>query len=307
MGRRYCGVALALAIAALWTAPAAAQAPLRKIGELDLQIRGVSASCEPPAPVIPRHIASAVRIVVRSGATELSSADVGQLFGDGFIVEGELSGPGLTATVTLPHLDPGEPPPADPLLLPIPALPAAGDYTLSNLRVVSRGRPVLDVAPASVLVKVIDQVLVTSVKTRPLTLDELRDRGVDLSSPDNYLGFAFTLGLKLESSVVSFMMPVVFDRQGRVVPEPIQPPPAPPRSGTTMAAAMPTFVPMLLEAEPDVPGGPLPSLQLPQGAGAVRIPGVLVIPGNVGLPQAVLLRPAVRGERRAGWLRAGGP
>ncbi len=282
MGRRALIAALVSAIAAVGAAPARAQAPLRKIGELDLRVVGVSAACEPSNPVVPRNTSSAVRIVVRSGASELSLGDVARFVGAGFEVEGELSGPGLATTVTLPQRQPGDALPADPLLLPIPALPNAGDYFLSNLRLVSAGRPVLDVSPAQVVLKVIDQILVTSVKTRPLTLDELRDRGVDLSNPDNYLGFAFTLGLKLESGIVNLTMPVVFDRQGKVVPEAIQPPPPPPRTSSATVPVMPTIVPMLLEAEADEPGGPPPSLQLPQSDGAVRIPSVLVIPGNVG-------------------------
>ena len=80
------------------------------------------------------------------------------------------------------------------------------------------GRPVLDVQPQHVPVKVIDQVLVTSVKTRPLTLDEIREKGIVLDS-DDYLGFEFTLGLKLESKPVNLTFPVVFDRQGVPVPQ----------------------------------------------------------------------------------------
>jgi len=46
---------------------------------------------------------------------------------------------------------------------------------------------------------------------------------------------------------------------------------------------MPTIVPVLLDAEPAFEGGPPPSLDLPGlGGGPVRIPGVLVIPGDVG-------------------------
>ena len=299
MGRRVLAVVLAIAG---FAAPASAQAPLRKIGELDLRILGVSAACEPASPVVPKNTASAVRIVVRSGGTELSSADVAELFGAGFAVGAELSGPGLAATLTLPHLEPGDALPADPMLLPIPALPAAGDYTLANLRIVSGGRPVLDVAPSSVVVKVIDQILVTSVKTRPLTLDELRDRGVDLSSPDNYLGFAFTLGLKLESNVVSFTMPVVFDRQGRIVPEPI--------NATRRAAALVRRAGVHADLRADAarrrggrrhgrPGAVTPAAtRWRTGPHPERARD----PRQRRLPQAVLLGTAVRRERRAGGL-----
>ena len=104
----------------------------------------------------------------------------------------------------------------------------------------------LDVTPQSVTVEVIEQVLVTSVKTRALTLDEIREKGIVLDS-DDYLGFEFTLGLKLESQPVTLSFPVVFDRQGVPIPDPLTPPPAPARQGVPM----PTMVPLLLDAFAD--------------------------------------------------------
>ena len=269
------------ALACLAAVPAEAQAPLRKIGEMELSLLGVSATVDPLEPVVPKNIASAVRIVVRAGATELSTGDLARFLGPDFAVKGELSGPGLKATLTLPALEEGEPLPSDPLLLPLPALPVAGDYELANLRIEKKGLPALDVSPSRVPVKVIDQILVTSVRTRALTLDEIRARGVDLSGAENYLGFSFAIGLKLESQVVQIDMPVVFNREGHVVPQPLEPPPAPPRVGAALA---PTIVPMLLQPEEEAgPGaGPPPKLELPGGGGGFSIPALLVIPGDVG-------------------------
>ena len=264
------------------SAPSSAQTPLRKIGELELAVRGLSATVEPENPVVPKNVASAVRVVVRAGDRELTTAEAAEFLGPAFEVQGELSGPGLTATLSLPQREPGDPLPADPFLLHFPPLPTAGDYSLANLRVVAGGRTVLDVAPSRVTVDVIERVLVTSVQTRPLTLDEIVARGVDLSDAENYLGFGFTLGMKLESEAVQITFPVIFDRDGAVVPEPLQPPPAPPRAaGPVSLPRMPTIVPLLLEAEGDSPDSPPLSLQLPGGE-PVRIPGLLVIPGDVG-------------------------
>jgi hypothetical protein len=60
---------------------------------------------------------------------------------------------------------------------------------------------------------------VTSVKTRPLTLDEIREKGIVLDS-DDYLGFEFTMALSLDSKAVNFSFPVVFNRQGVAIPSP---------------------------------------------------------------------------------------
>ncbi|HWW94622.1 MAG TPA: hypothetical protein VN375_14735, partial [Vicinamibacteria bacterium] len=73
--------------------PAWAQAPLRKIGEADLSILGVSATVDPLNPSVPKNVASAVRLVVTAGGTPLTSADVPRFLGTGFQVAAELSGP----------------------------------------------------------------------------------------------------------------------------------------------------------------------------------------------------------------------
>jgi hypothetical protein len=255
-----------------------AQGP-RKIGELELQLLGVSAAVEPVNPTVPKNTASAVRIVVRAGGSELSAGDVARFLGAGFRVEAQLSGPGLAAALFIPQDLPADTLPADPLLLPIPALTTAGDYTLSGIRIVAPDKPTLDATPSRITVKIIDQILVTSVKTRPLTLDEIKAKGIVLDS-DDYLGFEFTLGMKLESKPVNLSFPVVFDRKGVQVPQPTLPPAAPVR-----AALPPMIVPMLLEAEAPEPGEggvkPRIPLTLPNGQ-PIRIPSLLVIPGNVG-------------------------
>ncbi len=271
---------LALLLAVLPSA-ARAQTPLRKIGEMEVALVGLHATVDPINPVVPKNTPSGVRVVVKAGAQELSAADLAALYGAGFHVEALLSGPGLPTTIDLPHVGPGEVLPADPLLLPLPALPQGGDYQLTNIRIVAGGAIALDVDPPQVTVKVIDQILITSVKTRSLTLEEIKQKGIVLDS-DDYLGFEFTLGLKLESNPVNISFPVVFDRQGVVVPQPIQPPPAPDRT-TVALPPLPAIVPMLLEGEVIQEGGAKEkvSLTLPNGT-PIRIPSVLVIPGNVG-------------------------
>jgi PA14 domain-containing protein/chitobiase/beta-hexosaminidase-like protein/Big-like domain-containing protein/carboxypeptidase family protein len=265
---------------ALVPSAARAQAPLRKIGEMELALVGLHATVDPLNPTVPKNTASGVRVVVMAGDRELSAAEVAAFFKGSFQVQALLSGPGLPTAVDLPHLRDGESLPVDPLLLPLPPLPQGGEYQLTNIRIFGNGTT-LDVEPQTVIVKAIDQILVTSVKTRALTLDEIKAKGIVLDS-DAYLGFEFTLGLKLESNPVNISFPVVFDRQGVPVPQPIQPPPAPDRTGIPLPA-LPTIVPMLLEFEVADGGGGTEKvpLTLPNGT-PIRIPSVLVIPGNVG-------------------------
>ena len=136
-----------------------------------------------------------------------------RLLGGPFQVQAELSGPGLSGTLSLPLTGADAIPSPDPLVLTFPGLPRAGDYEIANIRLVRAGRAVLDVRPRRVSLRVIEQILVTSVETRPLTLDEIRERGVVLDSR-SYLGFEFAITLRLESTPVRFRFPVVFDRLG---------------------------------------------------------------------------------------------
>src|SRR5215467_7501035 len=274
--------AVALSFLAFFASLLQAQTSLRKIGELELQVQGVSATVQPANPTIPKNTAAGVRIVVTSPSGVLSSADVAKFLGGNFEVHGELSGPGLSGTITLPFVDPngGTTPITDPLLLPIPALNEAGDYTLSNLRITVNGSPALDVSPATIPVKVIDQVLITSVTTRPLTLDEIKAAGIVLDSND-FLGFQFTIGLATQSNVTTISFLVVFGSGGVPVPQSILSPGPPARDSVPIF----TIVSVLLNLT-DLNGNPLPGgneVKFPGGgSGQVRIPSVLIIPGDVG-------------------------
>ncbi len=216
---------------------------------MELTLLGAQATLEPPNPVVPKNISSALRIVVRAGSQVLTAEQVAQFLGGPFTVQAELAGPGLPATVTLPVPDPDRPANLDPLLLPFPALTTPGDYELSNIRIVTTAGASLDVVPARTVLKVIDQILVTSVTTRALTLDEIREKGIVLDR-DDYLGFEFTLGMQLESHPVNLSFPVVFDRHGVPVPPVLVPPPDPGRVGGAgmPSIPLPTIVPLLLDA-----------------------------------------------------------
>ncbi len=269
---------LALAIA---TTPLA-RADVRSLGEIEVALYGLTATADPAHPIVPKQTASGIRVLVKAGGRTLSSSEVARLVGGPFVVQAELSGPGLSGTLSLPLTGAQAVPSPDPLVLTFPGLPQAGDYDLANIRLVRAGRPVLDVQPHRVTLRVIEQILVTSVVTRPLTLDEIRERGVVLDA-SAYLGFEFAVTLQLESTPVNFQFPVVFDRQGVPIPMPLQPPPEPLRS----VVSAPQLVPVLLRpAAPeggDPDGAPPPDYGLDKvPGGGVRIPSLLVIPGSVG-------------------------
>ena len=223
-------------------APTRTDRLVRKLGSMKLRYAGLSATIAPERPVVPKNTPAGVRVVVAAGGLEVEAEEAQRLFGGPFVIEGDLAGPALAGARTLR----GKP---SELLLPLPALELSGEYLLSNVRILVDDVPVLDVTPASIVVDVIEQVLVTSVKTKPLTLDELKAKGVVFDG-DDVLGFEFTLAMTLESKPVNISFPVAFDREGVAVPQPLLPPPEPTRTGVAVdLPPLPTLVPLMLEAE----------------------------------------------------------
>jgi hypothetical protein len=276
--RFVCAVLAALAV--LVAAPAFAQLSPYKIAEAELAIDGLSAEVEGASPVVPRNIASGLRVIVRAGGRALSPEEAVLFLGPGFEVRAELAGPGLRQAVSLPPAD--LPPSDDRLLLRLPSLAVAGDYTISGLRIGAGSRTLLDVAPRQLTLRVIEQVLITSVQTRPLTLAELQDKGV-LLDDQSYLGFEFTIGLLLESRPIRITLPVAFNREGVPTPPVI---PLPPPIGRDAPLIVPMLFSVVEDGEDggdgDADGGPPPPPGGDFSAFAERIPSVMVIPGNVG-------------------------
>jgi hypothetical protein len=125
------------------------------IGQLDLTVGGLSATVTPAQPVIPKNISSGVQIAVTLNGQTLTPSAVAQYLGGPFQIQGEYSGPGLSQTVDVPQS-----PAINSLVVDLPAVSEAGNYTLSNLRFMVNGNDVFDLSPNSVVVDVIDQVLV---------------------------------------------------------------------------------------------------------------------------------------------------
>ena len=76
------------------------------------------------------------------------------------------------------------------------ALRVAGDYILSNVRLEGNGEVILrrqqgpGVEP--IVIKVIDEILVTEVTSRPLSLEEIQERGIVITE-ENFTAFDFAV------------------------------------------------------------------------------------------------------------------
>ncbi len=149
---------------------------------------------------VPKNLPGSLRV-------ELTDAQGRALDGTSAIaadtyVEATLRGPGLAQPVRVLGLV-GEP-------LSLPPLPIEGDHRLEDLRLVDRAtRDIITYAtPRDVDVHVFSEVLVSTVESRPLGVDELRERGVTLDA-DAFSAVEFQATFVLASRPYEVRFPVV--------------------------------------------------------------------------------------------------
>ncbi len=183
---------------------ATAQQLPAQLTDLEFDIVGVRLVPSPTALTVPKGIPTRVNadLVVPAGA----GADVAQAvatLADGAFVEAELRGPGIPPIPI--RVDAGQP-------LPIPALALAGDYFLDRIRLVKDGEVVLDATPPTVPIKVIAEILVTSVSSRPLSIDEIREKGIVIDDT-SFSAFEFQLALNVDGVPFTIKAPIAFPKR----------------------------------------------------------------------------------------------
>lgn len=250
------------ALLALLPAPAYAQSLLAS-GQL--RLLGVQLAVSPASQTAPKNQATGLTTALVDPANPTASVSDPSLVG--LVVKGELSGRGGgeqgsgAGSITL-RAPAGQ-------LLPIPPQLTTGRYVVDRLRLEdANGNFIVSATPAMVTLDVIDRVMVTSVSTRPLSLEELRDRGIVLDST-NFTGYQFTFGIGTESNAVAINLDVAFPKDAEAAPN----------GGGGLD--LPVTVPGLDVPNIDVAGL---ILQTPPLANAVQIPpipAVIVIPGNI--------------------------
>ena len=254
-----CAIALVLSAAI----PAPGAGPDDKLSEFDFLLVGLSPHPDPEFQTVPRNTPTGLRVVLSVAGVD-ESALVAFLGGDIEVVA-EIVGPGIDAT-------PLRGPPGE--LLPIPPLAQAGLFLVRDIRLEKNGKLFLRATPDTATVEVIDRILVTQVTTRPLTLDEIRQKGI-LIGEDNFTGFNFSLAMRLDSRPVTLDFDVVFDEND--IPIPTRPTGGLQIRGPSLPVNI-DLVPLMLKVE--LPDSEIVAVTefLPD----VSIPGLLVIPGDVG-------------------------
>jgi hypothetical protein len=201
----------------------------------------------------------------------------------GAFVEAVLRGPSFPArrVVGLPN---------QPLVLP--PLNLVGDYSLDGIRLVSAaGATLLDGTPSSVPVRVFDEVLVSRVTSRPLSLEEIEERGIEIDDR-NFRAVEFEVGFVVDGKTFPVKFPVIapsFRQTTEIVPA------AELEERLAQAEALNNQVASTVglpeELERVLPDIQIKGLNMEFGGGGgdedlalqiPPIPALMVIPGNIG-------------------------
>jgi hypothetical protein len=224
---------------------------------------------------VPKNIATGVRVLLvqPEGSTDAPAIPTDAL------VFAELRGPALQTPVTLTAR------PNEALAIPPFALP--GLYTVSNIRLVSQGATLIQGSPDMTTIEVIDKIIETQVSSRPLSAQEIKDRGIVVDQT-NFQVVNFTAAFGFQDRRVNIDFPMIVP----TTPSANAPPAIPPLQ-----------LPALQPATVSLPASQLPDLQLALqnpnisvsglllrvedsdqdlvGFNIPPIPGVIIIPGNI--------------------------
>jgi hypothetical protein len=266
-------LAIALLMASIITSASVSAQPLTSF---DFNIVGLQLKADPEYQAVPKGIATQVNTFFEAGEVDLC-AILDKLPQD-YTVRAELYGPAFQTPLTL-VTRPGQP-------FDIPTLALLGKYTLSNIRLVNNGGNILfGAVPQAVTIESIDAPLISEVTTRPLTIEELQERGVTFDS-SNFDAYEFTAAIGTESGRVPFNLPVLIPSGDQMYQADEMPPPPglgalsqPPETILTPQPGLPENISLsgfLMEVAEVEPGEEQYVGELPP------IPGILVIPGNIG-------------------------
>ncbi len=265
--------ALALVLSALL--PTAATPSLAAaLGEADIAIVGLAVDLDarPDVPGLQTEL-SAVKGIPSALDTVVGSAgvDISSTLPPGSLVRAELVGEPLgEGSVPLTAVA-GQP-------MALPPLAAAGLYRIVDVRLERADGALLaerDPTLAPIQIDVIDELLVTEVSTRALTLEEIQEKGIVIDE-ENFTAFNFAVGLTLGSEQVVIDLPVAIPTTSQAALELKAPD----------LAKLPTVQAQF--AKVSIPNFSLSGFQLrpppeleARGVELPPINGVVIIPGNI--------------------------
>ena len=248
----------------------------RFLAKEDILLFGLGLQVEPAQQTIPKDIATIVSTMfvapqVPNGLPPLAPDAV---------VMATLRGPTFPTPIDL-TTKPNSP-------FNIPPLNVAGIHTLDNIRLVSNGEIVLRGSPESVVITVIDRLLITEVTARPLTAAEIREKGLVFDN-SSFQAYNFAAAFAIQDKKIPINFTVVLPTlQGAtdVSPTDVR---LPGIGSQPSLPSLQTVIPdSLKRLQTQIPNLNVQgfTLKVPDVAGqnfyVPPIPGVVVIPGDIG-------------------------
>ena len=244
------------------------------LASLEYRISGSQLLVTPPALSVPKAVPGSVFVELTGPSNAVPS---------GAYVEALLRGPSFAARRLIGQ-------PNAPLILPL--LPLVGDYQLDNIRLVdgATGQTRLEGSPASVPIHVFDEVLVSRVTSRPLTLAEIQEKGIVIDDA-NFRAVEFEVGFVLDGKTIPVKFPVIapsFKQSTDIIPK------AELEERLAKAAELNQEIAATVQLPPALEQSQL-NIQITGvnfefadveeqnlGLGIPPIPALVIIPGNIG-------------------------
>ena len=181
------------------------------ITTLEYKLTGSTLTVSPAALSVPKGIAGSILVQLTSSG---STNPIPISAKEGVYVTGILRGPSFPAREVSGALN---------APLSLPPLNVVGDYEIDQIRLVdaTTGRVQLEGTPDKVPVHVFEQVLVSQVTSRALSLDEVKEKGITIDQ-QNFRAVEFEVGFVLDGRTIPVRFPVVapaFRESTEVIPQ----------------------------------------------------------------------------------------
>lgn len=198
------------AFSSLIFGPGRATAGEPPLATLQYKIVGTQLRVSPSVLSVPKGIPGSVLVEMANADGSVSAAT--NLI-QGAHIEAVFRGPAFEARRLVGQ-------PNAPLMLP--PLNLVGDYQLDNIRLVDSvtGDTRMEATPSSVPVRVFDEVLVSRVTSRPLTYEEIQDKGIVIDQ-NNFRAVEFEVGFVIDGKTIPVKFPVVsptFHQSTEIIP-----------------------------------------------------------------------------------------
>ena len=267
---------LAAATSVQGQTPAQSGVDGRFLGRGEIRLYGLNLSVDPADQPVPKDVATIVNAVLKvpEGTTP---PDAVSPFAPDAELRATLRGPSLAQPLEL-VVKPGFP-------FNIPPLRVPGIHTLDNIRLVSGGEVLLRGNPESARINVIDKLLIAQVTARPLTADEIREKGI-VYDKSNFQAYNFSAAFAIKGESIAINFPILLPRLQSTIP-PTSPIATIPDVPTASIPRLQTLIPDTLKLQTKMPNLQVVgfSLKVPDVKDGnlivPPIPGIVAIPGDI--------------------------